>query len=186
MKRILLLLLSGFLIFACGHRRHDPSNDATLSTSDSTSRVYACPMDCEKGKTYAQAGSCPVCGMDLEAQTAAANPDDPRKALSDKAGAIHDEAMKEMAEMNRISRQMKEFMQRAKMTKEYHDKYVAVLADMEKAEAGMMSWMAQYKEPSDLSPEAAQQYLNDQIQKIEQNKKDIHAALEAGKSLLQQ
>ena len=28
--------------------------------------VYQCPMDCEKGKTYAKPGSCPVCKMDLK------------------------------------------------------------------------------------------------------------------------
>ncbi len=28
---------------------------------------YACPMDCEKGKTYEAAGKCPVCEMDLVA-----------------------------------------------------------------------------------------------------------------------
>jgi PBP1b-binding outer membrane lipoprotein LpoB len=27
--------------------------------------AYACPMDCEKGKTYTEAGKCPVCKMDL-------------------------------------------------------------------------------------------------------------------------
>jgi hypothetical protein len=27
--------------------------------------TYACPMDCENGKTYNEPGSCPVCGMDL-------------------------------------------------------------------------------------------------------------------------
>lgn len=26
---------------------------------------YACPMDCEEGKTYREKGSCPVCGMNL-------------------------------------------------------------------------------------------------------------------------
>ncbi|MFC4740787.1 heavy metal-binding domain-containing protein [Flavobacterium ponti] len=26
---------------------------------------YACPMDCEKGKTYDAPGKCPVCEMDL-------------------------------------------------------------------------------------------------------------------------
>ncbi|RXP52955.1 hypothetical protein EC396_10660 [Lutibacter sp. HS1-25] len=29
--------------------------------------VYQCPMDCEKGKTYAEEGKCPVCEMDLKA-----------------------------------------------------------------------------------------------------------------------
>jgi transcription initiation factor IIE alpha subunit len=28
--------------------------------------VYACPMDCENGKTYDKEGKCPVCEMDLK------------------------------------------------------------------------------------------------------------------------
>ncbi|UTW61926.1 hypothetical protein KFE98_18215 [bacterium SCSIO 12741] len=31
-----------------------------------TASVYACPMDCEDGKTYAEPTTCPTCGMDLE------------------------------------------------------------------------------------------------------------------------
>ena len=27
---------------------------------------YQCPMDCEDGKTYEEAGKCPVCEMDME------------------------------------------------------------------------------------------------------------------------
>jgi hypothetical protein len=27
---------------------------------------YSCPMKCEKDKTYAHEGQCPVCGMDLK------------------------------------------------------------------------------------------------------------------------
>ena len=27
--------------------------------------VYYCPMECEGDKTYDEAGTCPVCGMDL-------------------------------------------------------------------------------------------------------------------------
>lgn len=27
--------------------------------------AYACPMDCENGKTYDKPGKCPVCEMDL-------------------------------------------------------------------------------------------------------------------------
>lgn len=36
------------------------------STSSSAESVYACPMDCESGKTYAVEGQCPVCEMDLK------------------------------------------------------------------------------------------------------------------------
>ena len=28
--------------------------------------LYQCPMDCEKGKSYTEAGACPVCKMDLK------------------------------------------------------------------------------------------------------------------------
>lgn len=31
-----------------------------------SSSVYQCPMDCENGKTYEVAGTCPVCKMDLK------------------------------------------------------------------------------------------------------------------------
>ncbi len=50
------------------HEGHDHSVDEKLAT-DAT---YQCPMDCEKGKTYAEAGSCPVCKMDLKEQATAA------------------------------------------------------------------------------------------------------------------
>ena len=42
------------------HDNHDHSNEKMASN------VYQCPMDCEKGKTYDVAGSCPVCKMDLK------------------------------------------------------------------------------------------------------------------------
>jgi len=43
------------------HEGHD-HEEGEMSSS-----VYQCPMDCEKGKTYEVAGSCPVCKMDLVA-----------------------------------------------------------------------------------------------------------------------
>ena len=44
------------------HEGHDHS--AEVASAD----VYQCPMDCEKGKTYDEAGACPVCKMDLKVQ----------------------------------------------------------------------------------------------------------------------
>jgi len=35
-------------------------------TSDTALVVYQCPMQCEGDKTYDEAGSCPVCNMDLK------------------------------------------------------------------------------------------------------------------------
>ncbi|MDP3313205.1 heavy metal-binding domain-containing protein [Lutibacter sp.] len=44
------------------HDGHDHNSDEMAANE-----VYQCPMDCEKGKTYEEAGSCPVCKMDLKA-----------------------------------------------------------------------------------------------------------------------
>lgn len=42
------------------HEGHDHEEGEMVSS------VFQCPMDCEKGKTYDVAGSCPVCKMDLK------------------------------------------------------------------------------------------------------------------------
>jgi hypothetical protein len=47
------------------HEDHDHDTNEEMKSE----AVYQCPMDCEKGKTYAEAGSCPVCKMDLKQQT---------------------------------------------------------------------------------------------------------------------
>jgi protein SCO1/2 len=37
-----------------------------VKTSDKDVAMYQCPMHCEGDKTYSEAGSCPVCNMDLQ------------------------------------------------------------------------------------------------------------------------
>jgi len=186
MKNTLLLLLLAAAFAACGHRH----NSAPIPPG--TPVVYACPMDCEKGKTYPQPGSCPVCKMDLEAvaaPTAAAAPADsvapsPVKTLEQETMRIHDEAMAEMAEMNRVRREMKDFMERAKMTAEGLKTWRQAFTDIEKAEEGMMSWMAGYKDPVGQPEADALKYLQAERDKIAQNQADIRAATAAGKKLL--
>ncbi len=39
----------------------------TSCTGSKTASSYQCPMKCEGAKTYEKPGSCPVCGMELEA-----------------------------------------------------------------------------------------------------------------------
>ncbi len=46
------------------HEGHDHSSEEMASKD-----AYQCPMDCEKGKTYEETGSCPVCKMDLKAKS---------------------------------------------------------------------------------------------------------------------
>lgn len=56
-----VLALTLVLFSACQNTHADhPHEHAAAGTQ------YICPMNCEKGKTYDQPGSCPICRMDLE------------------------------------------------------------------------------------------------------------------------
>ena len=108
------------------------------------------------------------------------------EALKKETETIHDEAMKEMAEMNRTGRAIKDFMVAASMTPEQSTQYIEVLTAMGKAENDMMSWMANYKEPEGKSASEAVKYLTEQKKLIEANYADLKAATAAGKKILGQ
>ncbi|MNY41605.1 hypothetical protein D3C86_1764350 [compost metagenome] len=52
-----------FLSIACSGNKSDKAATETHAVSE---KKYACPMQCEGDKTYAEAGKCPVCKMDLQ------------------------------------------------------------------------------------------------------------------------
>ncbi len=73
---IFALLFSMTLMVSCGEAKKETkevteeevSKDAEESKElHADHEAYQCPMDCEDGKTYKEAGSCPVCKMDLKA-----------------------------------------------------------------------------------------------------------------------
>jgi len=96
---------------------------------------------------------------------------------------IHDQAMKEMADMNRVARALKESMVATTLTPEQSAEYNTVLTNIGKAENGMMDWMKNYKSLDEMSQENALEYIQGQKTGIEKNYADIKAALEAGKKL---
>ncbi|HAW19440.1 MAG TPA: hypothetical protein DCX14_04585 [Flavobacteriales bacterium] len=74
-----LLFCGGAMVTSCGnqeqsdthesheghdHEGHDHDGDEAQAST------YSCPMKCEGEKTYAEAGKCGACGMDLEAVAA--------------------------------------------------------------------------------------------------------------------
>jgi nitrous oxide reductase accessory protein NosL len=67
MKKIILTTVSATALFLalsscqCNKENVNPEPE----TATTAEQQYICPMDCENGKTYEKAGSCPVCGMDL-------------------------------------------------------------------------------------------------------------------------
>ncbi|MFM9949377.1 MAG: hypothetical protein ACKV1O_15685 [Saprospiraceae bacterium] len=105
------------------------------------------------------------------------------EALTQATETAHDEAMKDLADMNRIARELKETMIAGTMTPEQSAVYNDVLTNMGKAENGMMDWMKNYTSPDALPPAEAMKYLTEQKTLIEQNRSEIKAALEAGKKL---
>ncbi len=57
-----------FILLSLSSALHSCDNSSKESKTGQTEETvqYQCPMDCEKGKTYEETGSCPMCGMDLE------------------------------------------------------------------------------------------------------------------------
>ena len=54
-----------FLFLACAGKNEESEKTST-ETKVSAAKTYACPMQCEGDKTYAHAGQCPVCKMELQ------------------------------------------------------------------------------------------------------------------------
>lgn len=64
MKSIKKILLVVMALFCYAGINAQPKKEVTKkATADSV--AYRCPMNCEKDKTYAKAGKCPVCNMNL-------------------------------------------------------------------------------------------------------------------------
>ncbi len=63
MKKIVLVLA---IIFATGFAFTSCKSEKKEEKKEVATAVYQCPMDCEDGKSYTEAGSCSVCKMDLK------------------------------------------------------------------------------------------------------------------------
>ncbi|MCB2206426.1 hypothetical protein KQI65_16905 [bacterium] len=80
MKTTFFAMLAAIMLFtACGGGESDKQDEGMQnegteqmdSNGEATQAVFYCPMKCEGEKTYAEPGTCPVCGMDLVEQGAA-------------------------------------------------------------------------------------------------------------------
>ena len=80
MKKLILLILLvsavTFSVSSCKKKDKEETNTEEVANDQvkeeaeevlaSNDVLYQCPMDCEKGKSYTEKGSCPVCKMDLK------------------------------------------------------------------------------------------------------------------------
>ncbi len=71
--RASIILALSFAFYACNSRETKDEKkqsdqvkaDSTAKDSKKLTATYQCPMKCEGDKTYAEAGTCPECKMDL-------------------------------------------------------------------------------------------------------------------------
>lgn len=108
------------------------------------------------------------------------------EALQTETNDIHDAAMKDMAAMNRVAREIKQLMISATLTPEQSATYTSALSAIGDAENEMMAWMANYKAPTDMAASEAIKYLQEQKALIEKNHVAIKAATETATKLLPQ
>jgi len=73
MKKIVLAVVFGLFFVAFSNAQESVSKEIVKVETTVKADAYQCPMDCEKGKTYAKPGSCPVCKMDLKKVDATKN-----------------------------------------------------------------------------------------------------------------
>lgn len=69
MRIVVFSIAVTLFVSSCSIEVDDKGESTTNTDSSSVSSQeasYKCPMDCENGKTYSEAGICPVCKMDLE------------------------------------------------------------------------------------------------------------------------
>ncbi len=107
------------------------------------------------------------------------------EALITSTTELHDNAMKDLADMNRVARELKQTIAAATMTPEQSALYTTALESMGKAENDMMEWMKNYKLQEDMPAADKIKYLQEQKALIEKNGVEIKAALETGKKLME-
>jgi len=106
--------------------------------------------------------------------------------LQKQAETLHDEAMKDLGIMNRVSKKLrKELAQLDSLhqTSPRRDSLQQTIDAMRKAEDDMMAWMAQYRAADQLPAKEALDYMTKQKNDIEKNRNDIKEAMQRGKAL---
>lgn len=102
---------------------------------------------------------------------------------------VHDEVMPKMAEVNRLSRELDNYYEANKETisDELDGQIELVQRELEKADDGMMGWMANYRQPEALREEKTHDeimtYLNEQKALISDVAGQINSSIEEAKKL---
>jgi hypothetical protein len=94
---------------------------------------------------------------------------------------IHDIAMAEMGNIHSKSKELKEMLD-SSISSEDSLVYVTALKELEKAEDGMMEWMAGFKLPKEYNE--ANAFLDSEMTKVQKVNNDIFTALDKSDHIL--
>ena len=103
-----------------------------------------------------------------------------KSTLEKEVMVIHDEVMPRLGELNKDKKGLQSIL---KNTSDESVKIILLeaIAALEKADEGMMDWMAEYKLPSD--PPAQEVYLKNEMVRITKVKTDMLESMQNAKSL---
>lgn len=111
--------------------------------------------------------------------------------LANEVMDIHDEVMPKMAEINRLSRTLQDYYEANKETisDELDGQIELMQRELEKADDGMMGWMANYQQPTALretkTHEEIMTYLQEQKKEVSEVAEQINSSLAEAKKLIE-
>ena len=110
---------------------------------------------------------------------------DPNKALYDSVMDVHNQVMPRLDEMFKLSESLRDKIAKTPdMPAPKKQEIQAAIDSLDKANEGMMVWMRQFNPVTDTADrQAARDYLNEEMVKVERVKTDILSAIEKGKAL---
>ncbi|MBP7272909.1 MAG: hypothetical protein KA974_03660 [Saprospiraceae bacterium] len=107
--------------------------------------------------------------------------------LYEEVMSVHDSVMPKMSDMERAQRKLRAQLEDKNIPKDSATQQLILdrIGDLETSGEAMMQWMGDFKEPAETTPKAeAVKYLNIELLKIEEVKKDMLQSLAQADSLL--
>lgn len=99
----------------------------------------------------------------------------------DKVMEIHDEVMPKMSDIRKAKKSLKKLK-----TEDNASIVSAMTSRLDEAEEAMMSWMHDFSKPSGDDVQAAKQYLDAEMLKIEKVRSEMMGAINAAESMIKQ
>lgn len=112
-----------------------------------------------------------------------------QESLKDELMVVHDEVMPKMGEIHKLKKQLKKLSTESTVGENGKVEEIKnTIRDLERADDGMMDWMANFKSPSKLRSEKSHEeimaYLKNEKEKIEQVKNDMLQSIDQAKKLV--